>query len=1504
MTGAEDLLWELEQEQPALVRLAEAVSLAIRVDPPLLRRMRLTLVPEADAGTEADLWRSILVKSHGPEGFVFYGEIAEALRERLAKSGRLAVCWENTESLHLHLSPAIRLEEEIAALSVSEKPEADARIEELLRSALAALVVEERRGLANWAARALPALPAKSRKFLEARMLAEGAQLRLRGDVRTSQADEELSDWLPWLAPTDLPRVHVGVRMFRNVIELDAQPDSAGQELLLPQADPLQVDLSWADPESRERHSFQVTLRRGEIERIALPFHQVQIRTMLGEVYNLRPSAQRVFLGSTARDLGAHRQAVFRAISSLDGFLCVRMEDFGSRDWEADAFCRARVKECEIFLALVGHFYGSSPQGSDISFMEREFNAAVEVGIPRLLFLATDDMLLPSSLREPEKKWKRQQRFRKLLRQERIVSFFDQPDRLADQVIAALRNLEREGNHASKEASVSNGGVVDWSSSVDSTVMPVQDAQPRPVQKTTPGDTPAKSPAIRRVFLSSTARDLGPHREAVVQAVYRLDGFQCVRMEDFGPRDWEADAFCEEVVRSCDVFLGLVGHLYGSSSKGKKISFTEREYDAAVAAGVPRLLFLAADDFLLSPTLREPETKWRRQERFRERLKKEQIVAIFDSPDALATRVVVALRHLEQDLVEGQASGEETAVQVEGSGVESATLQTAYLSRLYRETALLSLAGIDPASASGDGDAGLSLDAVFTALLTLSPRGDRRMPAAPDGEQRPLSALEQLNRHSHLVLLGDPGSGKSTFVSFVALCLAGEALGPPHAGLDLLRAPLPDRRGHDEKKPQPWDHGPLLPVRVVLRDFAVQGLPNPGERATADHLWKFIAGGLEEASLSGCADFVYKHLQEKGGLILLDGFDEVPETEKRREQIRQAVEDFVKGFSKCRVLLTSRTYAYQSQGWKLKGFAEAVLAPFSDGQIHRFVARWYAHSAAVGKLTRADAEGKAEHLRQAIFEREQLRELAGSPLLLTLMACLHAWRGADLPEKREELYAATVDLLLDRWESRQVIRDRATGKPVVLQPSLTQYLEMGKDKVRQVLEELAFDVHTTQGDRPGTADVAEGDLVARLMRLRRTPETNPAILVDYLSQRAGLLVSRGVGMYAFPHRTFQEYLAACHLAVEDFPTRVAELGRSQPELWREVVLLAGAKAARGTPAPAWQLAHELCYREPQDPDCGPADAWGAHLAGQMSVEAVDLSRKISEPNRRQLDLLRRWHVHLLRTDLIPARERALAGKTLAKLGDPRFDPDRWFLLNEPLLGFVEVPAGLFQIGEGKEQHELALPKFLISRFPITVQQFRAFVAHSGHEAHPRVLEEPGNHPVTAVSWHDALAYCEWLTERLKEIPGDMAGGQLKATMPSEAEWEKAARGTDGREYPWGSVSNPERANYNDARIGEPSTIGCFSGGCSPYGCEEMSGNVWEWTRSLWGKENKSTFDYPYDPSDGREDLEASGFRGLRGGAFSGDATLVRCAGRHSVDPTTRNRDIGFRVVLRPFFPGL
>lgn len=881
-------------------------------------------------------------------------------------------------------------------------------------------------------------------------------------------------------------------------------------------------------------------------------------------------------------------------------------------------------------------------------------------------------------------------------------------------------------------------------------------------------------------------------------------------------------------------------------------------------------------------------------------------------------------------VVTGTVEGDLTVVHgAQRTGqIDPARLRTAYLNRVLEQCSALPVAGVDRKAAS-EAERRMSLDAVYTALLTKASETSEQMTRSElaGREPRRLSAVDQLNHHGRLVLLGDPGSGKSTFVNFAALCLAGQALGNPNANLALLTAPLPvdgERRAGSkpqDQQPQHWDQGTILPVRIVLRDFAARGLPPASQRGSASHLWRFIAAELQAAALGDFAPAMKKELQEQGGLLLLDGLDEVPDAEKRRTQIQQIVSDFAASFKSCRILVTSRTYAYQQQDWRLPGFAEAVLAPFSAGQIRLFIQRWYAHIGELRHLDPADAQGRGVLLQGAIFASDRLLALAERPLLLTLMASLHAWRGGSLPEKREELYNDAVDLLLDWWESQRVVRS-ADGSVLNILPSMAEWLRIDhREQVRSLLNKLAYEAHANQPALVGTADVSEGALVSGLMRLSNNPNVNPAQVVEFLSNRAGLLVPRGVGVYTFPHRTFQEYLAACHLTDASFPEEVGKLVTQDGERWREVALLAGAKAARGAMASAWNLAEELCHHDvPEHP--APTQGLTALLAAQTLIESGALTQ-VSERNRPKAERVRQWLLAIVRQGLLSPVDRAAAGDALCVMGDDR--PGVGVRADGvPDIVWCSVPAGEFTMGSknnseavfgGNEtpQHRPTLPAFEISKYCVTNVQFDAFVQDGGYtdqrwrncwtkdgllwkkdrtgpEKYGRAFDL-ANHPVVMVTWYEAMAFCNWLGWKLGR----------PVSLPSEAQWERAARHTVGRRYPWGEQITPDHANYDETGIGTTAVVGIFPQGASECGALDMSGNAWEWTRSLWGKYwQKSSFNYPYNSLDkAREDVDASFdiLRVLRGGSFPLDARSVRCAVRFRRSPNNRHWRSGFRVVV-------
>ncbi len=157
-----------------------------------------------------------------------------------------------------------------------------------------------------------------------------------------------------------------------------------------------------------------------------------------------------------------------------------------------------------------------------------------------------------------------------------------------------------------------------------------------------------------------------------------------------------------------------------------------------------------------------------------------------------------------------------------------------------------------------------------------------------------------------------------------------------------------------------------------------------------------------------------------------------------------------------------------------------------------------------------------------------------------------------------------------------------------------------------------------------------------------------------------------------------------------------------------------------------------------------------------------------------------------------------------------------------------------------------------------------------------------NHPVVGVSWYEAAAFCRWLSERLN----------MPIALPTEAQWEKAARGMDGRRYPWGNEIDAEKVNYGDTGIRSTSAVGIFPQGESPYAAHEMSGNVWEWTAD-WYDSNY----YANSPDRNPPGPESGNSRTLRGGSWNYFEDGVRCANRgNSGIRSIAATDGGFRVV--------
>jgi formylglycine-generating enzyme required for sulfatase activity len=203
----------------------------------------------------------------------------------------------------------------------------------------------------------------------------------------------------------------------------------------------------------------------------------------------------------------------------------------------------------------------------------------------------------------------------------------------------------------------------------------------------------------------------------------------------------------------------------------------------------------------------------------------------------------------------------------------------------------------------------------------------------------------------------------------------------------------------------------------------------------------------------------------------------------------------------------------------------------------------------------------------------------------------------------------------------------------------------------------------------------------------------------------------------------------------------------------------------------------------------------------------------------------------------------------------------------PLDALVAVPAGTYALGEPGEERSFALPAFRIGRFPVVNAHVRAFAEATGHPVTDRLaarLADPqlADHPATEVTFADALAFCAW------------AGARL----PTGAEWEAAARGPDGRSWPWGLTFDEERCACVEAGAGWTAPVRAHPDGAAPCGAEQLAGNVWEWVA-----------DAP----------DEDGWRAVRGGSYLDHAWGVRASRVLSADPDRATPTTGFRIAADP-----
>jgi formylglycine-generating enzyme required for sulfatase activity len=995
---------------------------------------------------------------------------------------------------------------------------------------------------------------------------------------------------------------------------------------------------------------------------------------------------------------------------------------------------------------------------------------------------------------------------------------------------------------------------------------------------------------IIRVFVSSPS-DVTAERgvlDEVVERINRTDGqARSVRLEVF---KWETGTVPQigpkpqsvvdsQMPSDYDIYLGIMKHRFGTPT-GRFGSGTEKEFKDALRRwgklGSPWILFYFGKEKVDPDQLDlDQYTKVRL---FREKLDKMGLYATYEgvrgSKDAFDAKIDEHLRKILQLLVP-LGPGEPQQLSVDPS---------VYLRDLLTKTSYINIrslrVGHERAHRFPIEDLFISLTTTQAAACSKeepTKRGGKHSGKGRGGDplpgERQNMPLHEALCNERLVVVGDPGAGKTTFVRRVAHALSQTELGEAP---DAART----RLGISER---------TFPILVRLNELNEHilrhrnGPSAPTGDASPAWLSHYLAAVGSDSNWGLDGDFFRRQLE--GGLctVLLDGLDEAPER-IARERLARLIENLVGTYRGCRVVVTSRPTGYTGEA-RLSDFAHANIDPLSDQAVETFLSRW------CGALYSEAPEAARQHcteLLTALRARPDIRRMARNPVMLTALAVLH-WNERRLPEQRAELYESII-----RWLSRS--REDRPGREkaehtVVLLQELALAMQNHPDGMRTEVPKRWAAERIAEEWTSGKSE--KGSI------------TRAEAFVDAEELDSGIVVGR-VGGVQFWHRTFQEFLAARAIAARSDTVQERLLWGPPAKVylpeWREVMLLlAGILHQQGR-----EKVDNLVRAMIAQAGDRATLADKARCAGLLGAMLRDLEPVGYGPlNDRYQELLHQVMgiFDRERSQTVPIETRVEAADALGQAGDPRLDPHRddyWVTIDagEFLMGAQsKSPNELNYDPDADEDeapvHSVYLDSFRIARHPVTVHEYRKFVEEQGYEQarwwqaggfgeflQPEdwddQLQYPSR-PVVSVGWYEAAAYCRW------------AGCRL----PTEAEWERAAQGMNRRRYPWGNEDAVTvHLNFDKSPFGHATPVGIYPLGATLDGICDLAGNVWEWCADWYGPYAAERSVNPLGPKKASAQV-------IRGGSWGFPSRSCRAAYRNRFEPRDRSDDLGFRVALVP-----